>query len=133
MEDLMLTTDQIYADVRELDARLEGTAAGPGDEGWDAARQAWNLAVDQRPAMVVVARSVADVVAVVEYARDRGLRVAPQGTGHNAAALGVLERTVLLKTHEMRGVEVDAQARTVRAEAGAVWLDVTSRTAPHGL
>jgi len=129
----MLTTDQIYADVRELDARLDGAAVGPDDPTWDSARLAWNLAVDQRPAMVVSVRSVADVQAVVDYARERGLRVAPQGTGHNAAALGSLERTVLLKTHELRGVEVDAERRVVRAEAGAVWLDVTARTAPHKL
>jgi FAD/FMN-containing dehydrogenase len=39
-----------------------------GDPGWDAARQAWNLAVDQRPAAVARPRSAADVVASVRYA-----------------------------------------------------------------
>jgi FAD binding domain/Berberine and berberine like len=129
----MLTTDQIYADVQELDARLEGSALGPGDEGWDAARQAWNLAIDQRPAMVVSVRSVADVQAVVDYARTRGLKVAPQGTGHNAAALGSLEHSILLRTNEMRGVEVDVSKRVARVESGAIWLDVTTKTAPHDL
>ena len=129
----MITTAQIHSDVHELDARIAGTAVGPADAGYDAARLAWNLAVDQRPAMVVSVRSVADVQAVVEYARTRGLRVAPQGTGHNAAALGALDRTVLLKTHEMREVTVDPEARTARVEAGAVWLDVTQKSAPHKL
>ena len=129
----MLTFDQIYADVRELDARLDGSAAGPGDESWDAARAAWNLAVDQRPAMVVTPRSVADVVAVVNYARERRLRVAPQGTGHSAAALGSLERTVLLKTTELRGVEIDAERKVARVQAGDLWMDVTGPAAAHGL
>ena len=124
---------QSPADVRALDARLDGSAVGPGDERWDTARLAWNLAVDQRPAMVVVARSVADVQAVVGYARERGLRVAPQGTGHNAAALGTLDRTILLKMHEMRGVEIDEERRSFHAEAGAVWIDVTSRLTGTGL
>ncbi len=127
----MLTTPR--TDARELDARLTGTAVGPGDEGWDAARLAWDLAVDQRPALVATVRSAEDVVAVVRHAREHGLRVAPQGTGHNASALGSLAGTILLKTHELRGVELDVARRTVRVEAGALWLDVTSQCAPHGL
>ena len=129
----MLTTDQIHLDVRKLDAELAGSAYGPSDEGYDAARVAWNLAVDQRPAVVVSVRTVADVQAVVRYAAASGLRIAPQGTGHNAAALGSLDRTILLKTHEMREVTVDAEAKVARVEAGAVWLDVTTKTAPHQL
>jgi hypothetical protein len=41
----------------ELEARLDGELLKPGDEGWDEARTAWNLAVDQRPAAVVLAES----------------------------------------------------------------------------
>jgi FAD binding domain/Berberine and berberine like len=121
------------ADIRALDARLDGSAVAPGDERWDAARQAWNLAVDQRPAVVVTARSVADVQAAVIYARDRGLRVAPQSTGHNAAALGSLDNTLLLKLQELKRVDVDTDRRRFRAEAGTVWLDVTSRLSGTGL
>ena len=61
------------------------TIITPAAPGWDEARQAWNLAVDQYPAAVAVPRSAADVAAAVNYARERGLRVAAQGTGHNAA------------------------------------------------
>ena len=81
--------------LREL---LDGEIVVPGDAGWDDARQAWNLAVDQRPAAVALPESAADVVAVVTFARESGLRVAPQGTGHGAAALGALEDTILRKT-----------------------------------
>ena len=56
---------------------------------------AWNVAVDQRPEIVVLPETVSDVVATIELAGDAGLRVAPQGTGHNAGALGDLTGTVL--------------------------------------
>ena len=49
-------------------------------------------------------------MAVVRWARSRGLRVAPQGTGHSAAAMGSLAHTVLVKTERMRGVEIDAES-----------------------
>ena len=53
----------------------------PGEPGWDDARRAWNLAVDQRPAVVALPETVDDVVAAVDYARTLGLRIAVQGTG----------------------------------------------------
>ena len=49
------------------------------------------------------------------YARDNGLRVAPQTTGHNAGAYATLEDTLLVKTTAMVGVEVDVEARRARA------------------
>jgi FAD/FMN-containing dehydrogenase len=105
----------------------------PGDPGWDDARQAWNLAVDQHPAAVAWPRSADDVAEVIRFARRHGLRVAAQGTGHNAAPLGPLAGTALVKTGRMRRVSIDPVARIARAEAGAVWLDVVEAAAGHGL
>jgi hypothetical protein len=105
----------------------------PHDPNWDEARRAWNLAADQRPAAVALPETAEDVVATVRWARDRGLRVAPQGTGHNALAMGSLAHTVLLKTERMRGVEIDARARRARVEAGVLWAEVTEAAAEHGL
>jgi FAD binding domain-containing protein len=129
----MLMDNAMAVDVQDLRSRMEGTVAAPGDAAFDEARAAWNLAVDQRPALVAVPASVADVVAIVEFARERGLRVAPQGTGHNAAAIASLERTVLVKTSALRAVEIDAPGRRARVGAGVLWADVTGPASAHGL
>jgi FAD/FMN-containing dehydrogenase len=105
----------------------------PHDRHWDEARLAWNLAVDQQPAAVALPESARDVGAIVRWARERGLRVAPQGTGHNAHPLGSLAHTVLLKTERMRGVAIDARAQRARVEAGVLWAEVTEAAAEHGL
>ncbi len=110
-----------------------GTVVTPDDQSWDEARQAWNLAVDQRPAAVAVAQSADDVAAVVTSARQHGLRVAAQGTGHAAAPMGSLADTILLKTERLRGVRVDPETRTARVAAGEVWLNVVGAAAEHGL
>ena len=47
------------------------------------------------------------MIETVDAARHLGLRVAPQGTGHNAAPLGPLDGTILLKTSAMRGVTIN--------------------------
>ena len=102
-----------------LAAVLDGSLARPGDPDWDAARQAWHLAVDRRPTAVVRAGSVRDVVAVVDAARALGLRVAPHGTGHNAGPLGPLDDTILLRTSALREVRIDPRRRVGRCRIGS--------------
>ena len=40
----------------------------PGEERWDSARAAWNLAVDQAPAMVARPGNADEVAEVVNFA-----------------------------------------------------------------
>jgi FAD/FMN-containing dehydrogenase len=129
----MLTTHRAGLDARPLRDQLDGDIVLPTDSGWDDARLAWNLAVDQRPAAVVLPESAADIAATVAFAAAHGLRVAPQGTGHNAGTLGDLHDTVLLKTNRMRGVTIDPDSRTARAEAGVIWIEVVEAATEHGL
>ena len=129
----MLSISPLSAGVASLRDALAGSVVLPGEDGWDAARQAWNLAVDQRPALVALPESAADVQALVDFARSHGLRVAMQGTGHNAAPMGPLEDTVLIKTERMRGVEIDERHCIARVEAGALWIDVTAPASEAGL
>ncbi len=107
----------------------------PGDPEFDAGRTPWNLAVVQYPAAVAVPRSAGEVAAVVAEAVPLGLRVAPQSTGHGAAALGDqnLDDVVLLRLNEFTGVEIDSANRTARVAGGTLWRDVVAASAPHGL
>jgi FAD/FMN-containing dehydrogenase len=104
-----------------------------GEDGWDAARQAFNLLLDQQPALIAYPQNADDVSSIVRFAQAEGLRVAPQSTGHNAGPLGSLEDTVLLKTSEMKGVQINAATRRARVMAGAVWEDVVPMASEIGL
>jgi FAD/FMN-containing dehydrogenase len=100
------------------------------DTDWDEARQAWNLAADQRPSAVAFVEGAEDVSKVVGFANESGLRVAAQGTGHGAVALESLDDVILIKTERMRAVEVaDGRARV---EAGAWAGDVADEAAKDG-
>ena len=110
-----------------------GKVVVPEDVRFSEARRAWNLAIDQRPAAVTFPESPQDVAAAVLFARESGLRVAAQGTGHGAGPLGSLEDTILIKTERMRGVSVDPARRTARVDAGVRWLEVVEAAAQHGL
>ena len=112
---------------------LDGRFVLPADAGWDEARVAWNLAVDQRPAAVALPAHAEDVAATVRFAREHGLRVAPQTTGHNAAPIESLERTVLVKTSALKEIHIDPLRRRARVGAGVEWAEVTGPAAAHGL
>ena len=121
-------------DFRRLDAVVDGTVLGPADPGWNAAPRAWSLSVDQRPAAVALPQSAEDVVVIVDFAREHGLRLAPQGTGHNAQPLERrLANSLLVKTERMRAVEIDLGLGALAAEAGAVWMYLRVPAAQHGL
>jgi FAD/FMN-containing dehydrogenase len=130
-----MTTSEVVApsSLDMLRAMVAGEVFAPGDQAYDRARRAWDLAVDQRPAVVVFAESVVDVVRAVRFAHSKGLRIAPQATGHGAMPLELLEDAMLLRTSRMRRVDVFPAIRTARAEAGAQWEDVTVPAGEHGL
>lgn len=112
---------------------VPATIVQPDHGAYDEARRAWNLAVDQHPAAVVVARTVGDVRDAVAFARRQHLRVAVQGTGHRAGALPALDDTLLLRTALEGGVEVDPASGRVRVPAGTLWQDAVAACAAHDL
>lgn len=120
-------------DFPGLATALKGRMLVPGDDGWDAARQAWNLAVDQHPAAVVFAEDPEDMVATVRFARDNAFRVTVQGTGHGANTLGDLTDTILIKTVRMAGIQIDREKRIARVEGGALWGDIVMEAGEAGL
>jgi FAD binding domain len=109
---------------------IRGRVATPSDSDWDEARQAWNLAADQRPPAVALVESADDVAKVVTFARQNDLKVAGQGTGHGAMPLGPLDGVILIKTERMRGVDVEGDR--ARIEAGALAEDVADAAIKEG-
>jgi hypothetical protein len=76
---------------------------------------------------------VADVMAAVEYGRENNLLVAIRGGGHNGAGLAICDDGLVIDLSRMRGVRVEPEARTVRAEGGCVWGDVDHATHAFGM
>jgi FAD/FMN-containing dehydrogenase len=119
-------------EFQALAINLSGRVSTAKDDDWDSARQAFNLTADQRPAAVVHAADARDVSTAVRFAGEHDLRVAPQVTGHGAVGLE-LDGTLLLKTTEIKGVEIDAGARRARVGSGTTWVEVLEPAAADGL
>jgi hypothetical protein len=123
-EDRLLSTQAL-----EMGAR----AVSSLDEGWDEARRAWNLAVDQNPSLVVFPETTEEVVALTRFALENGLRLAPQGTGHGAGPLGSLRDVVLVRTSRLASVAIDVGRMRAKVGAGVTWGRVEEAAAYHGL
>jgi FAD/FMN-containing dehydrogenase len=120
-------------EVSDLRAGLRGELLLPDDDGYDRARSIWNAMIDRRPALIVRAAGVADVMAAVNFAREHGLLLAVKGGGHNVAGNAVCEGGLMIDLSAMRSVRVDPRARTARAEGGATWGDFDAETQAFGL
>jgi FAD binding domain len=116
------------SDFSELSIR--GRIATSSDSDWDEARQAWNLAADQHPEAVALVESADDVSKVINFARENGLKVAGQSTGHGAVSMGSLEGVILIKTERMRDVVIEHDK--ARVEAGALAEDVADAAIKDG-
>lgn len=124
---LLLTPTQ----ASELRAAIRGQVWLPGEDGFDAARQGWNLAIDQQVTAVVEARDVADVSALVQFVAAAGISVAVQPNGHGAS--GRTAGSILLRTGRLDGIEIEAHSRRAKVGAGVSSGALQHATAAHGL
>ena len=116
------------------------TAAGFGGEivdrghaRYDELRRVFNGLIDRWPALIARCASAADVSAAVGFARQQDLPVSVYGGGHNVTGNAVRDDGVTIDLRPMKGVAVDPQARTCRAEAGLTWGELDAATQEHGL
>ena len=124
------------ADVRTTRFELEGFRGEllhPGDDGYDEARKVFNGMIDRSPALIARVAEPDDVVAVVELAAAENLPLSVYGGGHGVTGSAVCDAGLCIDLRAMKGIEVDAGARTVRAEAGLTWGEFDAATQEHGL
>ena len=122
--------------AKTLDAlreQVRGKIITPEDADYDAARAVHNGMIDKRPAAVVRVSQVADVIAVVNFARDNNIDLAIRGGGHSAPGFGTWDDALVIDFVNRTGVRVDPAAQTARAEAGATWGDFNHATHAFGL
>jgi FAD binding domain/Berberine and berberine like len=132
-------------DIAALRQNFRGPLFRPGEPGYDPGDGAgrlgehygklmWNLRfADRRPALIARPGTAADVVAIVDMARDAGWRPAVRGGGHNTAGPAEADDDIVIDLALMRGVHVDPHARTARVGGGATWWDLDRNTQLFGL
>src|SRR3954451_10866417 len=104
----------------------------PGSAQYRAATTPHNSTVGQQPAVVARPTSAEEVAEVVSWAAGRNLVLTVQASGHGAGAQVGADQ-VLVDTSALDRVQIDAEARTARAGAGATWSAVNAAAQQRGL
>lgn len=110
---------------------LRDVIALPGQEGYAAGHTGFDQAVQQRPAMVLRAGTITDLIAGVKLAKADGLGVGVQATGHGLTVPA--DDGLLLNTGRLTSVRVDPSLRTAWLEPGVTWDTVIEAGAAYGL
>ena len=125
----VLTDDQLG---RLRDA-FRGEIVAPPDDGYDEARRLWNAIHDRRPAVIVRPTTTDEVATAIRFARDHDLPLAIRSGGHSAPGHSSRDGGLVVDLSRMRGVTVDAERRTARANGGALLGELDVAAQAHGL
>jgi len=121
------------AAVTALADSFRGQLIRPDDPTYDEHRKIWNGSIDRFPALIARCAGVADVMAAVRFARDTGVVAAIRSGGHSFPGHSVCDGGLLIDLGLMKGVRVDPEARTARAQAGILLGELDRETQAFGL
>jgi hypothetical protein len=121
------------AALSELEKVFGGQLVRTGDPIYDEARAIWNGSIDRHPALIARCAGVADVIAAVKFGRRTGLPVAVRGGGHSFPGLSTCDGGLVIDLSPMRGIRVDPETRTGRAQAGVLLGELDRETQAFGL
>src|SRR5947209_8922720 len=119
--------------VAGLEGAVRGRVVTSGDADYDESRSLFNAMIDKRPAAIAYCVDEQDVAAAIGFARERGVRLAVRGGGHNGGGLGSVDDGLVIDLSQMSKITVDPGARMVRVQGGALLKDVDAATHAHGL
>jgi FAD/FMN-containing dehydrogenase len=119
--------------VNELGAALRGELIAPRDPSYEQHRKVWNGSIDRFPALIARCAGVADVIAAIGFARTHGLLVAVRGGGHSFPGYSVCDGGMVIDLSLMKGMRIDPEARTARAQAGTLLGELDRETQQSGL
>ena len=73
--------------THQLQQELTGGLLLPDDPRYEQIRRGWNRTIDQRPALILLAHNAQDIALGLRYAREAGLGISVQLTGHGICLL----------------------------------------------
>jgi FAD/FMN-containing dehydrogenase len=120
------------AAIGELETTTRGEIVRPGDAAYEERRRVWNGSIDRHPALIVRCAGVADVVAAGRFARTHDLLVAVRSGGHSFPGHSVCDDGIVIDLSPMKGIRVDPDSGTVRAQAGVLLGELDHETQAFG-
>ena len=119
--------------INSFKNNLHGLLILPDDEAYNTTRKVYNGMIDKYPAMIAQCADAADIITCVIFARENNILVSIRGGGHNAGGLAVCNDGLVIDLSKMKGIHVDAAAKTIWVQPGCLLQDVDHATHAFGL
>lgn len=119
--------------VKNLSENLSGKLIQPDDSEYDSVRKVYNGMIDKRPSIIALCADVDDVISCVNFARENGVLLAIRGGGHNAAGLGVCDGGLVIDLSLLKGIEINADEKTVKVQGGCLLKELDAATYKVGM
>jgi FAD/FMN-containing dehydrogenase len=121
------------AALDELREGFRGAVIEPGSAEYDDSRAVFNGMFDRRPATILRPAGTADVIRAIGLARLNDLPLAIRGGGHSVAGFSMCDGGIVIDTRGLKGIRVDPNKKTARAQAGVNWGEFDRETQAFGL
>ncbi|HEV7640654.1 MAG TPA: FAD-binding oxidoreductase [Gaiellaceae bacterium] len=119
--------------LEELREGFRGEVMEPGSTAYDESCTVFNGMFGRRPAAILRPAGTADVIRAIGLARLSGLPLAIRGGGHSVAGFSMCEGGIVIDTRSLKGIRVDPNKKTARAQAGVNWGEFDRETQAFGL
>lgn len=121
--------------LKALEKNLSGTLLLPDSERFEPVRTAgWIASIpDRRPDLIVQARTTADVVETIKFARTHSRKIAVRGGGHSWCAVSLRDGGILLDVSDLKEIAIDPVTATAVIGPGIQSAELIHHAREHGL
>src|SRR5262245_52526331 len=119
--------------IAQFRSALRGDLIMNDHAAYESARRVWNGNIDRHPALIARCAGVSDVQRAVTFARKYSLVLSIRDGGHSAPGYGTNDGGLVIDLSRMKGIRVDPDTRSVRAEGGVIWRELDHETQAFGL
>lgn len=100
---------------------------------WRASMSWYIFKPERYPDSIIRAANEEDVVEAINYARDKGIKIALRSSGHNPARAVLRDEGILLDLSQLRDVEIDVESLTAWIQPGIKAEELLHLTTEQGL
>lgn len=119
--------------MNDLDCEgLTGKVIVPGDPGYERARQDYNRAISQYPAMIVYGTDSRDIASAICRAEKDGLELRVRSGGHDYEGYSNGTGKLVIDTSLLKHVQINLQDATVKVQAGTRLLSLYEQLYEYG-
>jgi FAD/FMN-containing dehydrogenase len=90
--------------------------------------------VQKYPKVVVLPKSIKDIVQTIKYASQKGIRISPRGAGHSLSGQSLNQNGIILNLKNLDRIrEINKRELWFKADAGVSWGKVVNACLPQGV